>query len=214
MTLQTSDFTVAHNFLLANDYKAERNETTKGRARILCTLNSACAAAAEAGGDPDKLEPALAAQVAALDAIFREYARIAVLNTDIVSVQTYMGFALKAQAQCRVTFADLERTRSAREAAPAKPPRPSAPPAEESEKAANELLRLWLERSEGTANPKKSANELLKSQLLSGVSAPSFSPVAPGNPLKSEISTNELLPPDPATQEPLCPAIPPLPRTD
>src|SRR5882672_10060970 len=141
MTLQPSDFTAAHNFFLADDYKAEVNETAKSRAHILCALDAASAAVAESGGDPDKEERALAAQVAALDAIFRQYARIAALNTDLMSVQTYMRFALKAQAQSRVTFADLERKRSARAAAAAKPPRPSAPPAKDSQNAANELLR-------------------------------------------------------------------------
>jgi len=55
-------------------------------------------------GNPATTESALAAQAEALDVIFREYARIAALNTDICSVQTYMRFALKAQTQCRVTI--------------------------------------------------------------------------------------------------------------
>ena len=60
MTLQSSDFTATHNFLVNCDYKAERNETCKSRAHILCALESTCAAAAQSGGDPDALEPALA----------------------------------------------------------------------------------------------------------------------------------------------------------
>jgi len=189
MTLQPSDFTAAHNFFLADDYKAEVNETAKSRAHILCALDAASAAVAESGGDPDKEERALAAQVAALDAIFRQYARIAALNTDLTSVQTYMRFALKAQAQSRVTFADLERKRSARAAAAAKPPRPSAPPAKDSQNAANELLRLWLERSERPADSEKSTNEVLRSQLLSGVSAAGFPPIPP----EPQNSANEVL---------------------
>ena len=31
MTLQSSDFTATHNFLVTCDYKAERNETCKSR---------------------------------------------------------------------------------------------------------------------------------------------------------------------------------------
>jgi hypothetical protein len=73
MTLQTSDFTATHDFLVNCDYKAESNETAACRARILCALNAACAVA-ESARDPDALQPAVEAQVAALDAIFREYA--------------------------------------------------------------------------------------------------------------------------------------------
>jgi hypothetical protein len=79
MTLQTSDFTATHEFLVNCDYKAESNETAAARARIRCALNAPCAAA-ESAGDPDALEPAYAAQVAALDAIFHEYAKVAVLR--------------------------------------------------------------------------------------------------------------------------------------
>jgi len=215
MTLQTSDFTAKHEFLVKCDYKAEFNETAAARARILCALDAACAAA-ESAGDPDALQTAVEAQVAALDAIFRQYAKVAVLCCDLASVQTYMSFALKAQTQCRVTLETLERIKTSRAAAPAKAqaqPRPSAPPAEESQNAANELLRRWLERSERPANPQKSpvapelrsseggANELLKEQLLSGVAATGFQPAAPADPLKSENPTNELLPDDPASEK-------------
>src|SRR5882762_10386862 len=204
MSLQTSDFTAKHEFLVKCDYKAEFNETAAARARILCALDAACAAA-ESARDPDALQRAVEAQVAALDAIFRQYAKVAVLCCDLASVQTYMSFALKAQTQCRVALETLERIKTSRAAAPAKAqaqPRPPAPPAEESQNAANELLRRWLERSERPANSEKSTNELLKAQLLGGVAATSFQPAAPADPPKSENPTNELLPDDPATQKP------------
>ena len=86
-----------------------------------------------------------------------------------MSVQTYMGFALKAQTQCRVTVEAVERIRTSRPTAAAKPPRPPAPPAEESKNAANELLRRWLDVSARTADSEKSTNELLRAQLLGGV---------------------------------------------
>jgi len=222
MTLQTSDFTAKHEFLVKCDYKAEFNETAAARARILYALDAACAAV-ESARDPEALEPAYAAQVAALDAIFRQYAKVAVLCCDLASVQTYMGFALKAQTQCRVTLDTLERIKTSRAAAPAKPqaqPRPPAPSAEESQNAANELLRRWLERSERPANSEKSpvapelrpvrrslgeggsseggANELLKAQLLGGVSAAGFPPMpvegsAKVDPPNPQNSTNEVL---------------------
>jgi len=212
MTVQTSDFTAKHEFLVKCDYKAEFNETAAARARILCALDAACAAA-ESARDPDALQTAVEAQVAALDAIFRQYAKVAVLCCDLASVQTYMGFALKAQTQCRVTLDTLERIKTSRAAAPAKPqaqPRPPAPSAEESQNAANELLRRWLERSERPANAQKSpvapelrsseggANELLKAQLLGGVSAAGFPPMpveasAEVDPPNPQNSTNEVL---------------------
>jgi len=195
MTLQTSDFTAKHEFLVKCDYKAEFNETAAARARILCALDAACAAA-ESARDPDALQTAVEAQVAALDAIFRQYAKVAVLCCDLASVQTYMSFALKAQTQCRVTLDTLERIKTSRAAAPAKPqaqPRPPAPSAEESQNAANELLRRWLERSERPADSEKSTNEVLRSQLLSGVSAAGFPPIPTVNPQEAQILANELL---------------------
>jgi len=223
MTLHP-DFTGILDSFLSDKYQTLRNHTCEARARIITAFSSrpadgpsgpeaakaAVAALQEATaevmrGNPATTESALAAQAEALDVIFREYARIAALNTDICSVQTYMRFALKAQAQCRVTIETLERTRTSRAAAVAKPlpePRPWPSPAEESKNASNELLRRWLDVSARTANSEKSPNELLKAQLLSGVSAASLSPGAEAHPIKSENSTNELLPDGPAAQEP------------
>jgi len=174
MTLQTSDFTAKHEFLVKCDYKAEFNETAAARARILCALDAACAAA-ESARDPEALQTAAEAQVAALDAIFREYARVAVLCCDLTSVQTYMGFALKAQTQCRVTLETLERIKTSR--------------AHKSEGAATKV---------SPADEKNAANELLKAQLLGGVSAAGFPPMpveasAKADPPKPQNSTNEVL---------------------
>ena len=192
MTLQTTDFTAKHEFLVKCDYKAEFNETAAARARILCALDAACAAA-ESARDPEALQTAVEAQIAALDAIFRQYAKVAVLCCDLASVQTYMSFALKAQTQCRVTLETLERIKTSRahslapkqgEGAATK----GAPPDEKN--AANELLRRWLERSERPANAEKSTNELLKAQLRSGGAATGFSP---GAEIKPQNPSNEVL---------------------
>ena len=55
-----------------------------------------------------------------------------------MSVQTYMGIALKAQAQCRVTGETVEKIRTARAAAPAAPK--ARPEPSEDAKSANEPL--------------------------------------------------------------------------
>ncbi len=205
MTLQ-SDFTANLNFLSASDYKAASQETTKSRARIISAVNASRpaagakqenvavlldAAAVLQSGDQGAMEPALAAQVAALDAIFREYAKMAAVNTDILSVQTYMRFALKAQAQCRVTVETLERIRSAR--APAAGPAASREPTEEVEKSTNELLANRFAVFEPALDSEKSPNELLRSRLLGGVSASGFSPPAAAELPEPQNSANELL---------------------
>ncbi len=208
MTLQ-SDFTAAHNFLVTSDYKAASNETAKSRAHILCATDSSRAAVAAlrdaaaelADGDPDSTEPALVAQVAALDVIFREYARMAALNTDLASVQTYMRFALKAQAQCRVTVESLERIKSSRAKFPSPPLRGRGQGEGAETKIAssdeknppNELLPPRPDISAPAANSQKTANELLRAQLLSGISATSFSPIPVADSPEPQKSANELL---------------------
>jgi hypothetical protein len=190
-----ADFTALHHALAIPKYETEVEEKAKARARMLLALPALENATAQiASGNPDGMEAALAAQVHLLHVIFTEYSRIAARTTDIVSVQTYMRFAFKAQNQCRVTHEHLRDVKNTATPAPSSQnlqneilPRrsvaPAAPPSGENH--ANELLALV--RSQGpfvlgrSSRSEKSPNEILRSALMSGASAPS-DPANPQNP--------------------------------
>ncbi len=199
MTLHT-DFTTDVSALMIPKFERECEEKAKARVRILLALPALEATTAQfAASDPDGMDAALAAQVRLLHVICTEYSRIAARTTDIVSVQTYMRFAMKAQAQCRVTHEHLRRVKSAPAPAPSSQNPvvvPTAPPGGENH--ANELLALV--RDQGplvfgrSSRSEKSPNEILRSALMSGASAPP-DPRNPQNP------PNEILPLAPMSGE-------------
>src|SRR5258705_9896970 len=160
MTLHT-DISSVIQALAIPKYETECEEKARARAHILSIMLAARPANDASSGDaavvamtalsqanaeleaatPERIPQLLARQAVALNVIFREYGVIAARTTDIVSVQTYVNFALRAQNQCRVTAEALKRIAPPSPSSAPRNPEPTPPPPQN---RANEILAAAL----------------------------------------------------------------------